>query len=232
MIRSIRGSIFLAILALCLALPGTGGRLTFAQSAPDDQTPDEEELEAQRSAAGAQILQNIVTQGINPVEFFAEVFSGMPEGGFDGDFFRQKLIEHNLVDQDTLDHIDSTAQRVAGTRMQRDLGVTGTEWDALRPKIQKVLDTGFAAGVKLPQGSVLGLRPKVKGKTEVQIALSAVEAASNNPNSTPREMKEKLAAWRAARQKAMADYVDAQKQLIALCTQRQEAFFTAIGLVE
>jgi hypothetical protein len=232
MIRLIRGSIFLAILALCLALPCTGGRLTFAQSAPNDQTPDEEELDAQRRAAGVQILQNLFAQGVNPAEFFAEVFSGMPEGGFDGDFFRQKLIEHNLVDQDTLDHIDSTVQRVAGTRMQHDLGVTGTEWDALRSKIQKVLDTGFVAGVQLPKGSVLGLRPKVKGKTEVQIALSAVEAASNDPNASPKEINEKLAAWRAAKKKAMADYVDAQKQLIAVCTQRQEAFFTAIGLVE
>ena len=231
MIRSIRGSVFPAILALCLALPVTGGRLAFA-SAPNDPTPDEEELEAQRSAAGAQILQNIVTQGINPVEFFTEVFSGMPEGGFDGDFFRQKLLEHNLIDQDTLDHIDSTAQRVAGTRMQHDLEVTGTEWDALLPKIQKVLDTGFTAGVQLPKGSVLGLHPKVKGKTEVQIALSAMKAASSDPNSSLKEMKEKLAAWRAARQKAMADYLEAQKELIAICTQRQEAFFTAIGLVE
>lgn len=232
MTRSIGRRGFPAILALFLALPGIGGRLTFAQPAPN-QTPDEEQLEAERSAAGVQIIQNMFAQGVNPAEFFAEVFMGMPEGGFDADFFRQKLLDHNLINQDTLDHIDSTAQRVAGTRMQRDLDVTSTEWDALRSKIQKVLDTGYAAGVRLPTSSVLGLHPRIKGKTEIDKALLALQTFSKaHPNASPREINDLLAALRAAKEKARADYVEAQKQLIAICTLRQEGIFVMMGLLE
>ena len=228
-----RSCVVLAVLALFLALPGMGGRLTSAQAAAADPTPDEQELDAQRRAAGMQVLSNMVANGINPREFFTEVMSEMPDGGFDVEVLKQKLIDRKLISEETINQIEATTERVAAARMQRDLDIQeAAEWDVLKAKIQKVIDAGYAAGAPLSRGAFFGLRPTIKGKTQVQTLLAAVKAVSKDPDATPEVINQKLDAWRAAKQKAQAAYVEAQKQLIEVCTKQQETYFTMVGLVD
>jgi hypothetical protein len=63
-------------------------------------------------------------------------------------------------------------------------------------------------------------------------AMMDLLTATNDPKTTPEQLKEKLAAVRAARQKARADLAAARKDLLELLTGDQEAVLVGLGVLE
>jgi hypothetical protein len=133
--------------------------------------------------------------------------------------------------------------------LQQQLGLSDDDFAALSPKIQKVMQLqqdanprgrggrggGFGGGGPGGQGGPGGgggfNGPPNNGQpqSDVQKARAEVQAALDDPNSTPDLIKGKLDAYRAAVAKAKDDYAAAQADLKQLLTQRQEAVMVMAG---
>ena len=59
-----------------------------------------------------------------------------------------------------------------------------------------------------------------------------MKMALDNPQSTPQEIQEKVAAVRQATQRAKADLAAARKDLIELLTADQQAVLVGLGYLE
>jgi len=63
-------------------------------------------------------------------------------------------------------------------------------------------------------------------------ALMELRTVATDPNAIPEQIKEKAAAVRITRQKAKAELVAAQKDLLPLLTQDQEAILVVLGYLD
>jgi hypothetical protein len=91
----------------------------------------------------------------------------------------------------------------------------------------------MGGGFGPPMGGGFGPPPGFGGPGGAGMqALMDLLAATNDPKTTPEQLKEKLAAVRAARQKARADLAAAQKDLLELLTSDQEAVLVDLGVLE
>jgi hypothetical protein len=132
--------------------------------------------------------------------------------------------------------------------LQQQLGLTDEDFAALTPKIQKVMQLQQDANPRGGRGGRGGGGPGGPGglggpggggfngppnngqpQSDVQKARAEVQAALDDPNSTPDLIKGKLDAYRAAVAKAKDDYAAAQADLKQLLTQRQEAVMVMAG---
>ena len=59
-----------------------------------------------------------------------------------------------------------------------------------------------------------------------------LQTVATDPNATAEQIKEKTMAVRTARQKAKADLAAAQKDLLQLLTQPQEAILVVLGYLD
>jgi hypothetical protein len=122
--------------------------------------------------------------------------------------------------------------------MKQELGVTDEEMQALQPKIEQVMTLrrdsgGFGGGGRPGRGGPGGGGGGNNGpQSDVQQKIADLQAAIDNKDSKPEEIKAKLDALRAAKIKAHEDLVKAQADLRGLLTQRQEAVLVMRGLLD
>lgn len=140
-------------------------------------------------------------------------------------------------------------------RMKDQLGCTDDEWKVLGPRLTKVMtlrrQTSGAGGMgrmfagRRGQGGRPGeaqdsqdaSRRRPRGPfggepTAVDTAGEALQTTLANAAATPDEIKAKLTALRAAREKAKQELATAQKQLKDVLTLRQEAQLVMMGMLD
>jgi outer membrane protein TolC len=62
--------------------------------------------------------------------------------------------------------------------------------------------------------------------------MTELQTAAADPKTTPEQLKAKIAAVRAARQKAQAELEAAEKDLLQLLTADQEAMLIGLGYLD
>jgi Spy/CpxP family protein refolding chaperone len=137
-----------------------------------------------------------------------------PQGGFDPAQFRQQMND----------------------RIKQMLGATDEEYQAIQPKIEKLMQLqrdsrggmGFGRGRGGPGG---GGDPNAQ-QSPTQAASKDLQTALDNKDAKPEEIKAKLTALREAREKAKTEMASAQKELRELLTQRQEAVMVMMGFLD
>ena len=120
------------------------------------------------------------------------------------------------------------------------LEATDEQWEALSPKIEKVLDAkrnaGTGAGMSWSSATPGGRAMTSTGGGNVETApgkaMQEVRAAIDDKDTPAEEITKKLAVMREARDKARAELDAAQKELKAACTPRQEAILVTLGQLE
>jgi hypothetical protein len=130
------------------------------------------------------------------------------------------------------------------------LGVTDDEWTVLQPKVQKVMDLsrelmssrfgGFGGrGGRGGRGGGAGggyaaapEAPPAEPTSEIADKTKALNDALDNKDSDPKDIAQKLAAVRDARERVKADLIKAQGELKELLTPRQEARLVLLGMLD
>jgi len=134
-------------------------------------------------------------------------------------------------------------QRMA-ERMKEMLGVTDEEWSVIGPRLQKVQDlsrqtrAGMRTGFRGMFGGGMGRRgPGGQGaadqpQTEIQKAAGSLQTVLEDETSTAAQIKDKLTAYRKAREKVRQELAKAQEQLREVLTLRQEAQLVLMGTLD
>jgi Spy/CpxP family protein refolding chaperone len=160
------------------------------------------------------------SMGFVAVALFAGLMAlptmAQPQGGFDPAQFRQQMND----------------------RIKQMLGATDEEYQALQPKIEKLMTLqrdsrggmGFGRGRGGPGGPPGG-DPNAQ-QSPTQAATKDLQTALDNKDAKPEEIKAKLTALREAREKAKSEMTAAQKDLRELLTQRQEAVMVMMGFLD
>lgn len=129
------------------------------------------------------------------------------------------------------------------------LGASDDEMKVLYPAIEKVMQLqrdsrGGSIGALFRRGQGnngggggggfrggFGADPNAQ-PSATQMKLQELEAAVDNKDTPPSDLKARLAALRQARDQARADLVKAQAELQSLLTQRQEAALVVYGILD
>ena len=124
--------------------------------------------------------------------------------------------------------------------MKEILKVEDEEWTVLQPRLAKVMTLsrdvrGGMRGMMFGRrgrrgGDAAGARPQPQSAT--QKAQQALRQSLENEAATADEIKTKLTALRAAREKAKQELAVAQQSLRELLTQRQEAQLVLMGILD
>lgn len=125
-------------------------------------------------------------------------------------------------------------------RLKTALGATDDEWTVLEPKIQKVQEAQRAMYVG--RGGMTGRRRRGGNENDtqsqdrpqpsaVQQKAQDLQEALNNKDTSPADIKAKLAALRDARTQAQAALTAAQGELRDVLTPRQEAVLVMYGIL-
>jgi len=136
------------------------------------------------------------------------------------------------------------------TRLKEQLGANDDEWKVLEPKLTKVMDasraarsTGGFGGGGFTGGRTRGgdrggnngapatPPPVDPNATPVQKASAELRAVVEKKDAAASEYTEKLAAYRAAREKAKTDQAAAEKELKEVLTPKQEAILVSSGTI-
>jgi hypothetical protein len=144
-------------------------------------------------------------------------------------------------------------QQMMEQRMQEQLGATAEEWKVLGPRVMKVMNLnrqvnggmggmfrmgmggrrGGPQGDQAGPGGPSGRRgPFAQGEpTEIDKASEALQTTLESTAATPDEIKAKLTALRATKEKAKAELATAQQDLRQVLTLRQEAQLVLMGML-
>jgi hypothetical protein len=133
-------------------------------------------------------------------------------------------------------------------RIKEQLGANDDEWKVLEPKVTKVMDASRAArssngfgggggrtrgpGGGNPGGTGTPTPAPTTEQSPVSKASADLRAVVENKSAAASEYTEKLAAYRAAREKAKTDSAAAQKELKELLTPKQEAVLVSNGIID
>jgi hypothetical protein len=144
-------------------------------------------------------------------------------------------------------------RQMMNDRMKELMGTSDDEWKALQPRIEKVQQlqrdaTNFGGmGLLMDFGGGGGGGGRGRGfggpgggggggadrqPSAAQLKNTELVDVVKNKTSSPEQLKEKLAAAKAARAQAKAELAKAQEELRELLTVRQEAVLTAIGTLD
>src|SRR5690242_20668539 len=134
-------------------------------------------------------------------------------------------------------------RQMMNDRMKELMGANDDEWKALQPRIEKVQQLSRDAsnfggiGLLMDFGQGGGGRGRGFGgpggpggdrqPSAAQQKNTELVEVVKNKESSPEQLKEKLAAAKAARAQAKAELAKAQEELRELLTVRQEAVLTA-----
>lgn len=129
-------------------------------------------------------------------------------------------------------------------RYQEVLGINDTEWKAVEPLIQAVMEKraatrmgGFGrrgfTGPRRGGEDNAGNRPRSTGfGGEASAEVEALQSALESSSTTPAEIQAKLQALREARKKAAEELDAAQKKLRSVLSVRQEAQMVLMGMLD
>jgi hypothetical protein len=140
-------------------------------------------------------------------------------------------------------------------RMKEQLGATDEEWQVLGPRLTKVMNLSRQVGSGMgrafmgrrgraggpqggpqggpPNGQRGGRRGPFGGEpTAVDTAADALQTTLGNTEATADDIKAKLTAYRAAREKAKQELAKAQQDLRQVLTLRQEAQLVLMGMLD
>lgn len=110
-------------------------------------------------------------------------------------------------------------------RLRGDLGVSDEEWKVIQPRIAAVYD------LRHPPGSFA--QEDVSASAMVlRLTRELRELVMNNKDAKPEEIKAKLTALRAAKERVRQELANAQKDLRQILTLRQEAILVLNGLLD
>ncbi|MCJ7752528.1 MAG: hypothetical protein MUQ65_15805 [Armatimonadetes bacterium] len=116
-------------------------------------------------------------------------------------------------------------------RIRAALGASEAEWKTLEPKIQLVITRSREAQVGRGMYGRPDATPEAP-ETPLAKAAADLQKTLDKPNATPDEIKAKLAAVRAAREKAEAALGEARDSLRSSVNVRQEAQLVLLGILE
>jgi len=108
--------------------------------------------------------------------------------------------------------------------LKGQLEISDKEWAVVKPRVEKVYNLVHP----LPPMGPMNERPK----TEVDKASSELRELLRNDSATADQIKAKLGALRAAKQKAAQDLATARQSLRQLMTLRQEAQLVLNSLLD
>lgn len=127
-------------------------------------------------------------------------------------------------------------------RMKEMLGASDNEWKVLQPKIESIQQrqresSGMGGMMMMFGGGGGGFRPPGapaddQPKSDVQQKTADLRTVTDNKDAKPQEIKAKVDALRAAREKARAELQKQQGELRELITIRQEAILLTLGVME
>ena len=119
-------------------------------------------------------------------------------------------------------------------RFKELLQPSDQEWQALKPRIEKVMTLSRqTGGTRMMMGNRGGARSTNAAQVSAaEKAAGELQTALDNKNAKSGEISAKLTALRAAKKKAGKDLTDAQIALGELLTPRQEAQLVLMGLLE
>ena len=131
-----------------------------------------------------------------------------------------------------------SVQQAQLKRLKDLLGSTEEEWKVLEPRLEKVQDLLRDSGARSALGSGRGRRggfggalPSDTPPTPVQQAAKELQESLASKETSPDDLKSKLAALREARVKSQAELKRAQEQVRELLTARQEAVLVMTGML-
>ena len=196
----------------CVALPPLRAR---AQQQQDGPSPDQQEMFQQMQQARDQ----------------------MASGAFDPADFQKQLVDKGLIDQDLVDKMQTTMQRVTVGTLKERLGASDDDWKIIQPKLQKVVALRGATGQGGGAGGfgmmgIMGGAAQSPAATDVSKAMRELRNALKDEKAKTEEIGAKLQAWRDARERAKSELTKAQADLIGILTARQEGVLLTMGFIQ
>jgi len=144
-----------------------------------------------------------------------------------------------------MQQMQERVQQRNAERMKKSLDLTDEQWEAMRPKVEKVqalereaemLAAGAPGrGGRGPGGFPMpGMGQTAPGtpQTELTKATQELQAALDNKDSTPEQISAKLRALRDARAQLPAELAKARAELQKGLTPRQEAQMVVMGILQ
>jgi len=195
-------------------------------------SPDDQQVIQQMTEMSQQIQQRMQQQGIDPQQFGLEMFQQMQSGTFDPADFQQSLIDKGLMDQQMLNTMQSSTQKLALSAIRRQLGSNDEEWNVLVPKLQKIVSAladvdqlgSYAGGAAMLLGGAPA-SPAAKALRELKTLLKDGQA-------TELQIGIKLRTWRDLHEKAKKGLAGAREDLRGVVTLRQEAVLFSMGILD
>jgi hypothetical protein len=218
MFKRLMGAFF--VLLALMALPAR------AQETPTTTPTDEQAVQQQIREQFQTMIQNMVARGINPGDFFQQLRSGADMADLE-----KQLIDQGIIDQKTIDQMQSNMLFLTARRIQRQLDVADDDWKALWPLVQKVITASAAVNGNRPGIGrfVVSTSPAA---LDLAHATKALRAAAENPHTSSDEYTHLLRAYRDARSEAQTELDKAQQNLVAVLTIRQEAQLESMGILQ
>jgi hypothetical protein len=228
---------------LLVAIPGL--ILLLAPAAPAQDAPpaapaapaqpqDDRDYAQQMRDVMRDVMRNMADKGIDPQEFMANIREQMADGSFDIAQTQKELIAEGVMDEEMVETMRSSAQKlVAGTLKQR-LGVTDEEWAVIVPKLGRVMtalaDSGEGRNVIGGRmGGALLMGGSAGAGGAANKALGELRAALKDKQTPEAAIAEKLQELRDVREKAKEELAAARKDLASVLTARQEAILAGLG---
>jgi hypothetical protein len=212
-------TVFVAAMLAC--------RLGYSQQQPN-VSDDRQALMDQMRENGLKIMQNMQAKGIDPGQFFQQM-----QGGGDPADIARKMVEQGIIDQQTLDQMQTTMQKLSLLSIKDRLQATDAEWAVLEPLLQKV---EAASGVVTRPGMGMMMGGFIASKSPAVLDLSkakqALAAATKDPNTTAEQFAAALKAVRDARDKALGELEEARQALVGVLSVRQEGILASMGIIE
>ena len=218
-----------SISALLLTLLVIANPAKAQNAVPAAAPPTEEQAAMQQMRDTMQtVIQNMIAKGIDPRTFFQQL-----QDGADPADIQKQLLSQGLIDQKTLDQLQSNMLALTASRIKSQLGVTDAEWSAIWPLVQKVITADSALNGTRPGGGMARFfTAQTPAGAELSKATKKLTAIANDPSTTPDELAVRLRDFRDARAKAQQDLDTARRDLQSVLTIRQEGVLTSLGILE
>lgn len=127
-------------------------------------------------------------------------------------------------------------------RVKETLQAKDAEWKVLEPRLERVMTLsreasgfgrmGMFGGRRRGGAGQPGAPGAVLPQSDVDRATEALQTTVDDPKTTPAQIKAKLTAFRAAREKSRQELAKARESARELVTQRQEAQLVLMGILE
>jgi len=222
---------FKRLILATIMLLGLIVRPARAQTQPATSAPsptDEQAVQQQIRDTFQSIIGNMIARGINPQDFFQQIQNGAAMSDVE-----KQLIDQGIVDQKTIDQMQSDMLFLTSRRIQRQLESTDEEWKALWPLVQKVITASAAVNGNRPgAGMSRFIASTTPAAVDLAHATQALRAATQDPKTTPDQFVNRLRDFRDARARMQAELDTDRENLRSAVTLRQEGELTSMGLLE